>query len=117
MTDNAQELCRRFQRGEALNLRIADEADLSGFPVEANDCHMNVARWVSVNAGHIHVQGWLVTESCGGYIFDKHSVVGIGATLLDITPRSDQFVRQFLLYEGAPEEFERRQAQVIGFSN
>src|SRR6266567_2130748 len=114
MTDNAKELCRRFQRGDALILRIADEADLSGFPVKANDCHMNVARWVTVNTGHFHVRGWLVTESCGGYIFDKHSVVGVGAALLDITPRSDQFVRRFLLFEGTPEEFELLQAQVVG---
>ncbi len=41
---------------------------------------------------------WLVTETDGGYVFDKHSVVGIGEVLLDITPRSDQFERRFLPY-------------------
>ena len=117
MTDNAKELCRHFQRGDARTLRIADEADLSGFPVKANECHMNVAQWVVVNAGHLHVRGWLVTESTDGCIFDKHSVVGIGADLLDITPRSDQFVRRFLPYEGTPEEFELLRSQVIAISN
>jgi hypothetical protein len=117
MTDDAKELCWRFQRGEARNLRIVDEAELSGFAVKANDCHVNVARWVAVNADHVHVRGWLVTESCGGYIFDKHSVVGIGAALLDITPRSDHFGRRFLLYEGTPEEFQFLRPQVIGIQN
>jgi hypothetical protein len=117
MIDDANELCRRLQRGETRDLKVADEVDLFGFPVKANGCHMNVARWVAANAGHLHVRGWLVTESFGGYIFDKHSVVGIGATLLDITPRSDQFTRRFLLYEGTPEEFEFLQPQMIGIQN
>jgi hypothetical protein len=117
MTDSANELYRRFQRGEARNLRIAGDADLSGFPVKANDCHMNVARWVAVNAGHVHIRGWLVTESFGGYIFDKHSVVETGSGLLDITPRSDQFVRRFLLHEGTVEGFESLPPQIIEISN
>jgi hypothetical protein len=117
MTDNGSELCRRFRNGEARNLQITDNADLSGFSVKANDCHVNVARWVAVNAGHFHVRGWLVTETYGGYIFDKHSVVGIGATLLDITPRSDRFVRRFLLHEDTPEEFDRLPAQMVETSN
>jgi hypothetical protein len=117
MTDIGKELSRRFQRGDARALRMATEADLSGFPVEANRCHTNVTQWVAAHAGHRHVRGWLVTESCGGYIFDGHSVVGIGAVLLDITPRSDEFVRRFLPHEGTPEEFELLPQQVPGFSN
>jgi hypothetical protein len=54
-----------------------------------------------------HVRGWLVTETIGGYLFDKHSVVGISDDLLDIIPRRDQYVRPFLIYQGTLEEFER----------
>jgi hypothetical protein len=114
--DIGEELSRRLQTGEARHLRLADAADLSGFPVEANRCHVNVTRWVVAHAGHCHVRGWLVTESVGGYIFDKHSVVGIGASLLDITPRRDQIVRQFLPYAGTAEEFEHPPQQVLGIS-
>lgn len=57
----------------------------------------------------------LVTETTGGYVFDKHSVVRIGDDLLDITPRRDQFVRPFLVFQGTQEEFERARQQLIGF--
>lgn len=117
MADNAQELCLRLKKGNACTLRIASEANLFGFSAEPNCCHSNVARWVMGHAGHRHVRGWLVTETFGGYLFDKHSVVGIGDDLLDITPRRDQYVRPFLIYQGTLEEFERAPQQMIGFSS
>ena len=117
MTVNAQELCQRLKQGDARRLRIASEVDLCGFTVEPNRCHSNVARWIAAHVDHNHVRGWLVTETFGGFVFDKHSVLGIGEALLDITPRSDQFVCPFLLYQGTPEEFERPPQQVIGFSS
>ena len=113
----AQELCQRLEKGDARALRIASESDLSGFPVEANQCHANVASWVANHIGHRHVRGWLVTETIGGYVFDKHSVVGIGDDLLDITPRRVQFVCPFLIYQGTREEFERPPQQMIGLSS
>lgn len=108
LSANARELYRRAESGDARPLRMASQIDLSGFPVYAHNCHDNVARWIAVKApGHRHVRGWLVAQTCGGYVFDKHSVVGIGAELLDITPRSDRFVLPFLPHEGTSEEFER----------
>jgi hypothetical protein len=113
MTDNAQTFRLRLQRGDARTLRIANEVDLSGFPVKPNECHTNVAGWVAANVGHLHIRGWLVTESLGGYVLDKHSVVGIGGVLLEITPHLHRVVRQFLPHEGTLEELDLFPSQTV----
>src|SRR5215831_5595081 len=95
-----RELSRRVEAGDARAVPLAGKTDLSGFSVEANRCHENVAKWIVAHPGHRHVRGWLVTETTGGYVFDKHSVVGIGNDLLDVTPRRDQYARRFLLFAG-----------------
>jgi len=115
MQDLSNDLCRRAKMGEARTLARATEADLSGVIVELNRCHENVRHWLAVHPEHRHVWGWLITEVWGGgYFFDKHSVVRIGATLLDVTPRRDTVERRFLVQEGASEEFEGPPWQVPG---
>jgi hypothetical protein len=107
MTNNARKVYRRAEMRDARPLKRATETDLTGFPVRANKCHENVAEWVAAKAGHRHISGWLVIQNDDGYFFRKHSVVGVDGELLDITPRSDEFVHRFLAHEGTPEEFER----------
>lgn len=74
-------------------------------------------QWVEANVGHLHIRGWLVTESLGGYVPDKHSVVGIGRVLLEIAPRLDRVARQFPPHEGTLEELDLSLSQMTVISS
>ena len=53
---------------------------LTRFP--ANQCHLNVARYLAENQTAFHVLGWL--DVGDGYLM--HSVAGIGNKMVDVTP-------------------------------
>lgn len=107
MSHDPKELSRRMGDGDGIYPIIATAEDLCGLSVELNDCHRNVERWVALHPHHVRVRGWLVTPiSGGGYIFDKHSIVETGSSMLDITPRRDSLKHAFLSFDGTDEEFD-----------
>ncbi len=97
--------------GPMRKVRHARATELAGFTAIRNECHVNVQHWCQEHPGHKCVRGWLVT---GGAIFDKHSVVDLGAGgLLDITPMSDRAFSEFLPHDGSEREFDTLPNQII----
>jgi hypothetical protein len=73
-----------------------------------NQCHENVARWISENPDCTAVRGWLVTS---GFLLDKHSLVrSAGGSLFDITPL--QVPTPFIEHPGGDDEFSRLNNQL-----
>lgn len=112
-------LRRRLQNGEFVATGIAgredglaDSENPGGFRPRRNDCHGNVERWIEEGRGGVRVRGWLVISQVGGFLLDKHSVVGTCGGLLDITRTPDQPGFSFLPHLGEDTEFDLLAAQI-----
>jgi hypothetical protein len=96
--DYEWQICERLSAAQVAPFK---EVSIDDWRPEIGKCHENVDRWIEANPECTAVRGWVV-YACYGDGMDSvsaHSVVkDADGQLFDITPVSDERVRQGMLF-------------------
>jgi len=106
-------ICERLSTAQVVPFK---EVSADHWHPEIGKCHENVNQWIKFNPECTAIRGWVVYASYGNGIIGitAHSVVrGFDGQLFDITPVSDERVRQGMLFvhhEGDSASFDALRA-------
>ena len=91
--------------------RAATAADLGSFKPD-QQCHTNVARWLTLHPHHFLVRGWQVQLNA----FVARLIIDTGTEKIDITLDVARYQLRFLPFHGPDEAFWRLPQEVPRFA-